>query len=56
MDWARDGAGVSEQDLNNVFRYEEKDTTVVCLYDGTEVRFLFSCNTLRKLIEPLLSL
>ncbi|KAH6662530.1 hypothetical protein B0J14DRAFT_570895 [Halenospora varia] len=29
MDWARDNAGVNERDLDNVFKYEEKPTTVV---------------------------
>jgi len=29
MDWARDNAGLSEPDLKNVFKYEERSTTVV---------------------------
>jgi hypothetical protein len=29
MDWARDNTGLSDRDLENVFKYEEKSTTVV---------------------------
>ncbi|KAE8448391.1 hypothetical protein EG329_009635 [Mollisiaceae sp. DMI_Dod_QoI] len=34
MDWARDQAGVSERDLDKVFRYEEKPATVIRMLAG----------------------
>ncbi|CZR52311.1 uncharacterized protein PAC_02188 [Phialocephala subalpina] len=34
MDWARDNAGINDNDLDNVFRYEEKPTTVVRMIMG----------------------
>jgi hypothetical protein len=40
MDWARDNAGVSEKDLENVFRYEEKPATVVRMLGGSKVPHL----------------
>ena len=40
MDWARDNAGVSEKDLDNVFRYEEKPATVVRMLAGSKVQYL----------------
>jgi len=38
MDWARDNARLSDKDLDNVFRYEEKSTTVVRMLVGEKVR------------------
>ncbi len=38
MDWARDKAGVSEKDLDNVFRYEEKPSTVIRMLAGEMVQ------------------
>jgi hypothetical protein len=43
MDWARDNAGVSDKDLDNVFRYEEKPATVVRMISGKKVQ---SSNTI----------
>jgi hypothetical protein len=40
MDWARDNAGVSDKDLDNVFGYEEKPTTVVRMLVGKKVQSL----------------
>ncbi len=37
MDWARDQAEVSKADLDNVFRYEEKPTTVIRVLTDKEV-------------------
>ena len=37
MDWARNNAGISEKDFDNVFRYEEKPATVVLLLAGSMV-------------------
>ncbi|KAF8862500.1 hypothetical protein BDZ45DRAFT_723050 [Acephala macrosclerotiorum] len=34
MDWARDSTGISENDYRNVFKYEEKPTTVVRMTTG----------------------
>ncbi|KAH8802628.1 hypothetical protein F5884DRAFT_802481 [Xylogone sp. PMI_703] len=36
MDWARDNTGVSEKDLDNVFKYEEKPATVVRMLVGSK--------------------
>lgn len=38
MDWARDNAGINDNDLDNVFRYEEKPTTVVRMIMGKKVQ------------------
>jgi len=38
MDWARDNAGISDKDLDNVFRYEEKPATVVRMLVGKKVQ------------------
>jgi hypothetical protein len=38
MDWARDNAGLSDKDLDNVFKYEGKSTTVVRLLADEKVR------------------
>jgi len=38
MDWARDNAGVSDRDFDNVFRYEERPTTVMRMIVGEKVR------------------
>lgn len=38
MDWARDNAGLSDRDLDNVFKYEEKSTTVVRMLADEKVR------------------
>jgi hypothetical protein len=40
MDWARDNAGVSEKDFDNVFKYEEKPVTVVRMLAGSKVLYL----------------
>jgi hypothetical protein len=37
MDWARDNAGLSDTNLDNVFKYEEKSTTVVRMLSGEKV-------------------
>jgi len=37
MDWARDNSGLSDRDLDNVFKYEEKSTTVVRMLAGEKV-------------------
>jgi hypothetical protein len=37
MDWACDNAQLSEKDLGNVFKYEEKSTTVVLMLSGEKV-------------------
>jgi hypothetical protein len=37
MDWARDNSGLSDRDLDNVFKYEEKSTTVVRILAGEKV-------------------
>jgi hypothetical protein len=37
MDWDRDNAGLSEKDLENVFKYEKKSTTVVRMLVGEKV-------------------
>jgi hypothetical protein len=37
MDWARDNAGLSDTNLDNVFKYEEKSTTVVRMLAGEKV-------------------
>jgi hypothetical protein len=37
MDWARDNAGLSDKDLENVFKYEEKSTVVVQMLLGQKV-------------------
>jgi hypothetical protein len=37
MDWARDNTGLSDKDLDKVFKYEEKSTTVVRMLAGNEV-------------------
>jgi hypothetical protein len=37
MDWARDDAGLSEEDLENVFMYEPKPTTVIKMVESTGV-------------------
>jgi hypothetical protein len=38
MDWARDVAGISEGDFRNVYKYEEKHTTVVRMSAGQKVQ------------------
>lgn len=37
MDWAEDFSGVSEEDFQKVWKYEEKHTTVVRLTSADEV-------------------
>jgi hypothetical protein len=37
MDWARDNAGLSDRDLDNVFKYEEKSTTAMRMLAGEKV-------------------
>jgi hypothetical protein len=37
MDWARDVVGISESDYRNVYKYEEKYTTVVRMTTGQKV-------------------
>jgi hypothetical protein len=37
MDWDRNNAGLSEKDLENVFKYEKKSTTVVRMLVGEKV-------------------
>jgi hypothetical protein len=37
MNWARDNAGLSDRDLDSVFKYEEKSTTVVRILAGEKV-------------------
>jgi hypothetical protein len=37
MDWARDNSGLSDRDLDNVFKYEDKSTTVVRMLAGEKV-------------------
>ena len=37
MDWARDNAELSTKDLDNVFKYEVKSTTVVRMLSNEEV-------------------
>ena len=37
MDWARDNAGLSDRNLDSVFKYEEKSTTVVRMLAGEKV-------------------
>lgn len=37
MDWARDLAGISENDYRDVYRYEERHTTVVQMKTGDKV-------------------
>ena len=37
MDWARDKTGLSGKDLDNVFKYEEKSTTVVRMLSDEKV-------------------
>jgi hypothetical protein len=39
MDWARDNAGLSDTNLDSVFKYEEKSTTVVRMLAGENVSF-----------------
>jgi hypothetical protein len=38
MDWARDATGISDNDYRNVYKYEEKHTTVVQMTTGEKVR------------------
>jgi len=38
MDWAGDNLGVNDRDLDNVFKYEEKYTSVVRILDGDAVQ------------------
>jgi len=38
MDWARDNTGVNEKDMDTVFKYEEKFTTVVRILENDAVR------------------
>jgi hypothetical protein len=38
MDWARDNAELSDKDLDNVFKYEEKSTTVVRMLADEKVQ------------------
>ncbi|KAF4634377.1 hypothetical protein G7Y89_g3742 [Cudoniella acicularis] len=42
MDWARDNAGVNDKDLDAVFKYEEKQTTVVRMLVGMKVQIRYS--------------
>jgi hypothetical protein len=37
MDWARDATGISNSDYRNVYKYEEKYTTVVRMTTSDEV-------------------
>lgn len=37
MNWARDNTGLNDKDLEHVFKYEEKPTTVVQMIDGAKV-------------------
>jgi len=36
MDWARDAAGITDSDYQNVYKYEEKPTTIVRMTDGEQ--------------------
>jgi len=38
MDWARDAAGITDSDYQNVYKYEEKPTTIVRMTDGEQVQ------------------
>lgn len=38
MDWPRDNIGLSERDLENVFKYEPKYTTIVRMLTSSKVR------------------
>lgn len=38
MDWVRDNFGLSENNLNAVFKYRPRDSTVVQILQGRKVR------------------
>lgn len=38
MDWAEDSIGISHQDFHRVWKYKERDSTVVRLMETDEVR------------------
>ncbi|KAN0102708.1 hypothetical protein V8E51_011021 [Hyaloscypha variabilis] len=42
MDWARDNSGLSDKDLDNVFKYEDKSTTVVRMLAGEKQPIIWS--------------
>jgi Holliday junction resolvasome RuvABC endonuclease subunit len=44
MDWARDDFGLSDIDLENVFQYEQKQTTVIKLVESRGVMIARSEN------------
>lgn len=56
MDWARDDFGLNDADLENVFRYEQKQTTVIKLVESKEVIVQRSRNRVSRIdrssIEP----
>jgi hypothetical protein len=37
MNWARDNTGLNDRDLEHVFKYEGKPTTVVQMMEGAKV-------------------
>lgn len=46
MDWARNDAGLSDNDLNDVFHYEPKPTTVIKMVESKGVSALSSKDVL----------